>query len=173
MPTTRPHIDVEDELVKLLKLWRMRKKPWPAMMPKELDAAAHWWVWMQEPANPRFDKAHQEPLQGKLETEYTWRFPYIDRLRFTLNAFLKLSKKRQTRVVAAREEGFWWRGEVHDVWFNGEKVWHFDVVLREYLRQKMVGAVKYQRECIQRMRELKVGADLPYDKDKWITERDK
>ena len=167
----------EDGLKGLLKMWQIKRKRWPQMMPRDLDEAARWWVWMQEPADPRFEAMQLRPLQGKEETEMSMAFPYIERLRNTLTAFLGMNHTKQTRVVAARQEGFWWRGESEDVWWKNkdgksERVWSFEVVLREYARQRMIGTVAYQKEAVERMKQMKVSQELPYDKDKWLSGRD-
>lgn len=157
----------------MLKRWRlMARKTLPACMPREDDAAAWWWIGMQEPYDQRSDQPRQVPIFGKND-EYRIEYPYIKRICQTLTIFLNLPERKQQIVIAAREDGFWWRGEHEDVLSNGEVVWQFALVLREYERQQEIGADAYRAECLKRMKAKKAGQALPYDPRKPLFSADK
>ena len=43
-----------------------------------------------------------------------WKSPYVDRLRYTLTAFLQLAKDFQGLIISAAEDGIFWRGDTKE-----------------------------------------------------------
>ena len=165
--TERPP-DVYADCRSVLVDWRKQQKPWPRMMDNGIQAAARWWVdEMQEPWNRATEMPRLTSVQGNSDKQ-RWISPYQDRVVQCLRIFLLLPEARQRIVVAARQDGFWWRGEYETVtdWETGKKVWCFSLVLREYERQQQMGRDEYRKHAIARMRRMKAGGRLPYDKHK-------
>lgn len=161
----------EEELVKVMAKWLNKSmRRLPALMPQSLPEAARWWMAMQEPFNKRYDQPRQVPVFGRTDDSYRIECPYIRRICNTVIIFLRMKPHKQKLVVAAKEDGFWWRGEEEDVWRKGadgkpEKVWLFTNVLREYERQREIGTEAYRLEAVKRMKAMNVSKGLPYDKD--------
>ena len=164
--------DVYAECRKVLAGWQKKRKPWPRMMNRNFEAAARWWAdEMQEPWNQATEMPRLANVQGNSDKQ-RWISPYQDRVVLCLRTFLSLPDAKQRIIVAAREDGFWWRGEHEDSWWvnpetkQQEKVWCFLIVLREYERQRELGVEAYRNEALARMRKLRVLKKLPYDKGK-------
>lgn len=122
---------------------------------------------MQEPYDDATERPRLVACAGQQMGE-RWISVYADRVANNLRTFLRLKPGRQGIVVAAREDGFWWRGEHEDVLRRNEagkleKLWLFTLVLREYERQREIGAAAYRIECVRRMKTLQVCQSLPYD----------
>jgi hypothetical protein len=86
--------------------WHAHRYPWPEGVPTG-DRTVAWWQAMQEPFGPRLEQARMAPAADSYRTVY----PYHDRLRDTLWAYLRGSSSLRRLVTAAREDGYWWRGE--------------------------------------------------------------
>ena len=145
--------DAFEECERLLKRWRKVGKPWPHMMPLEGKDAAHWWITeIQEPWDEQHEKPSRTSLMGTKDGQ-RWLTPYVDRVRAALGIFLRLPADRQRFVVAAREDGYWWRGEHEDVWKDGRKVWLFMLVIEQYEAQKRLGKEAYRQKAVAAMKE--------------------
>lgn len=166
--------DPIDELVKIIHSWKLKARrralPLPDIIPRNERDAAMWWVTMQEPFDERFEKARFRPLVGK--GKQVIDFPYINRLCFTFRIFLNMPTPKQEYVVQVKELGYWWRGEHEDVWSekDGKKLWYFELVMREYEKQRDMGPEEYRKDAVARMRAMTtVGGKLPYDKDRSLS----
>lgn len=161
----------EEELVKVMAKWLNKSmRRLPALMPQSLPEAARWWMAMQEPFDKRYDQPRQVPVFGRTDDSSRIDYPYTRRICNTIVTFLRMDTHKQQIVVAAREDGYWWRGEDEDLWRKDadgkpEKVWLFTTVLREYERQREIGLPAYRMECMKRMRAMNVSKGLPYAKD--------
>ena len=144
-------------LVGVLTLYGAKPRRWPAAMPRDYVQAAHWWLKMQEPPDERFEKPREMPIMGKGETATRMEYPYIRRVCATLRKFLSLPAAEQSFIVAAAEEGIFWRGEWKE---------HFAMVIREVELQRELGPEEYRKQAVSKIRRMKVGGTLPYDKSK-------
>lgn len=128
--------DITSTLVGILRSWKAKRLRWPEMMPLDYVQAAQWWVRMQEPADEIFERPREMPVMGKGETSTRMDYPYIRRLCATLRAFLMTDAKQQGFIVAAKEEGIWWRGEDKE---------HYAVVIREVDSQRVLGVEEHRK----------------------------
>lgn len=149
--------DVLAAIVGVLTLHNAKPRRWPAAMPRDYVQAAHWWLKMQEPPDERFEKPREMPIMGKGDSATRMEYPYIRRVCATLRKFLMSTEAEQRIIVAAREDGIYRRGE------DG---YHFPLVIREVELQRELGPEEYRKQAIERIRRMKVGGKLPYDKVK-------
>lgn len=154
----------------VLQSWRAKRGRWPQAMPENVGDAVSWWMSMQEPMDDRFELPRRVGT-GKGGTR--WATPYQARLCYTLAIFLRLPEDRQRIVVAAREDGYWWRGEYEDVQHGHDKVWLFLLVLEQYELQTQLGKDAYREYALKSARKAAARL-LPYDKGKslggdWVT----
>ena len=71
--------------------------------------------------------------------------PYHSRILYTLSIFLRLSVSDQRIVVAAREDGIFWRGDT---------IKFFMLVIDETQRMRKIGVENYRLESLRRMGKL-------------------
>jgi len=89
----------------------------PTMMPFQPDLAAEWWVIMQErcrkglPPKGEYPQLLSVPTKYKEDPKKRWDYPYRQRLQQNLRKFLRLPDAQQRLIVAAQEDGIYWRGE--------------------------------------------------------------
>jgi len=132
------HIDVSEELTKILHAWGSKNKRWPDGMPVAPSDAARWWIDLQEPAGTG-DTPYHVQMRGK-DAGTAMFFPYIERMVHNLRVFLTSDKHLQELVVAAREDGIFWRGGPLD---------RFAAVIEETERMRKVGIEQYRREAMR------------------------
>lgn len=82
-------------------------------IPRNPRDLAVWWIKNQSPPHERFDRPTQESKRDG--SGAFWKTPYIDRLRYTLNAFLRLDKGFQGLIIAATEDRIFWRAESREI----------------------------------------------------------
>ena len=119
---------------------RMARGGLPSEMPLVPIEAAGWWMTMQEKPGS-FDSPRRVPLMGG--DGYRWECPYHRRLEYTLRKFMDMPPKDRRVIVAAREDGVYWRGD--DMRF-------FVSLIGETTRMREMGIEHYRAECIKRMK---------------------
>lgn len=105
----------EDVLTEIASRWLSSdsaRKADPKIPTNHRDLAA-WWIKNQSPPHERFDRPTQDSKRDGSGT--FWKTPYIDRLRHTLNAFLRLDKEFQGLIISAAEDGIFWRGDSREI----------------------------------------------------------
>jgi hypothetical protein len=78
-------------------------------IPRNPQELAQWWIRMQPPPIEPFDRPQQQTKWDGTGT--FWKTPYIDRIRNTLIKFLSLGHEFQGLIIAAAEDGIFWRGD--------------------------------------------------------------
>ena len=126
--------------------WLEARYPWPQGVPRG-RALVDFWADMQEPFDPRLEQARQVPVLGV--DGYRTEYPYHERLTQTLWAYLRAPEDMRRLVIAAREDGHWWRGEPREALL--------DIMARtEHMRE--VGLEAYRGETVKRLKALIKGA---------------
>lgn len=74
---------------------------------------------------------------------YVW--PYAENAKYLLKKFLNGSFELQTIVVAAREDGIFWRGDELD---------NFYKIIDETEKMRTMGIAEYKRQALRSMRNL-------------------
>ena len=133
---------VEDELMKIIGAY-MARKPIPEFMPPAPIDAARWWMDQQEPAGPD-DKPRQVSIVGD-DDNRRWICPYHLRVCETLKRFLSLPLKDQRIILAAREDGIYWRGD---------EMYFFMLVIAETEKMRKVGVSAYRDESINKLKNF-------------------
>lgn len=95
-----------------------RRIPWPADVPRNPEELAQWWMRHQAPPIEH-GPGSEEPRTLNCTTDRRgddggssrWYCPYAERLKSTLAAFLMLSQKEREIVLAAADDGVFWRGD--------------------------------------------------------------
>lgn len=115
-------------------VYTLKKRP--AMMPAEAIAASEWWMRHQSPPKP-YEAARQvETRDGPI-----WQMPYTERTLYCLKKFCSLSHADQTIVVAAAEDGCFWRGDDMGFFFHNNPS-----VYTETMRMREIGVDAYKAE---------------------------
>ena len=135
---SRPPL-VETEINSLLASWAERNSL-PECIPRSL--VDEWWLNMMEPPQPE-ETPRQVPLNSGEGSR--WVCPYHSRILYTLSIFLRLSVSDQRIVVAAREDGIFWRGDT---------IKFFMLVIDETQRMRKIGVENYRLESLRRMGKL-------------------
>jgi hypothetical protein len=124
---------VHEVLAGIAAKWLESHSRSDSRIPRNPDELAHWWVDRQSPPNERFDRPVQQPkLDG---SGMYWKTPYIDRIRSTLIKFLSLDSGFQGLIIAAAEDGIFWRGDSMEFFFS---------VISEREKMRAVGVVAYR-----------------------------
>jgi len=123
-----------------------KRRQWPDGIPHNPNAAAEWWISMQEPPQPGWDDPRQAQVIGSRDElgAHRWECPYHLRLAHTFRNFLALSDRDREIVEAAKEDGVFWRGE--EVSTKDGKPSIFIRVYDETLTMRKVGKEKYLAE---------------------------
>ena len=130
---------IETEVNAVLTLW-MEKNSLPEFMPRSL--ADEWWLNMMEPAQPD-EVPRQVPLNSGEGSR--WICPYHNRVLHSLSIFLRRPASEQRVIVAAREDGIFWRGD---------SIIFFMRVVDETTQMRKVGVENYRLESLRRMGKL-------------------
>jgi len=69
---------------------------------------------------------------------YIW--PYAENAKYLLTKFLNASFELQTIVIAAREDGIYWRGDELDIFYK---------IIEETEKMKSMGLVEYKKQAKQ------------------------
>ena len=118
----------------------------PYRMPKVSTLAVQWFIDLVEQSDGK-EYPHRE--RNYKNTRFIWRWPYEQRLINYLIAYLRADNKFQRVIVAAREDGIYWRGD--DQYF-------FMRMIAETERMRCVGRDEYRRQAITAMRGLDMSA---------------
>lgn len=112
---------------------------WPAGMPLGPRDAARW---LRENVleGPQTEEA---PYRHKKSEGWAW--PYLNRCLVHARMFVTMPHQHQSYIVAAREDGVVWRGEVFEV---------FQRVYDEAMRMREIGADAYRKEAIGKLRGM-------------------
>lgn len=133
---------IEEVLVKIILEHIRYRGRLPSFLPENEYAVANWWQDMQEKPTA-LDKPHKVSVPGK--DEYRWESPYIRRLSQTLTKFLSLNENDQRLIIAAKEEGVYWRGD---------EINFFMKVVSETQRMRKMGVQKYREESIGKLKKF-------------------
>lgn len=96
-------------------------------VPRVAPTLARWWMHQQEPPHPFMDRPQS---RSRRDGGTYWLTPYADRIAHTLREFMRLNADFQGWIVAAREDGIFWRGED-----------------REQFRRLIIETEKFNRLC--------------------------
>lgn len=137
--------DPEPGVREAVMRWQRERLPWPSDVPQG-ERLASWWSSMQEPYEPALERPRQVPVLGG--DEYRTEYPYHDRMRETLWRYLCAPQSLRRLVVAAREDGHWWRGEDAAMLLG---------IMAERERMADMGSSAYRQRSMARARELLQG----------------
>ncbi len=135
IPTQRTNADLEQGLADII----MRCKRKPTVMPDSAFEAANWFMRLIEPQRHYEKQVDRKTKDGK--TYYIWG--YADRVKSTLLIFLDIEKKLQELIVAAKQDGIYWRGDDFDFFIK---------VIDEHEKMKTMGSEKYRKAAIAEMK---------------------
>lgn len=136
--------DVHAEVADILNEHRRRHRRWPRMMPQAMPDAVQWFIDLLEPADPKWERAREMPRRYA-EGSY-WEFPYIDRVTYCLHVYLSRTAEYQDLIMAAREDGVYWRGDPY--------MDHFIRNVHETMRMSAEIREKYIPGAIRRMKQM-------------------
>lgn len=108
--STRPPLTV-DVLTLVAEECLHESKPRHESVPRNAPALARWWIHQQEPPHTFLDRPQS---RSKRDGGNYWVTPYTDRISHALRKFMQLDADFQGWIVAAREDGIFWRGEDRD-----------------------------------------------------------
>lgn len=108
-------------------------------MPHGPMDAAKWWLTILEREH-RSDIPRKVPNMVKAGTHWEW--PYRVEACHTLKIFIDSERRLQDFVLAAREDGIFWRGD--DLEFFGK-------VVDETLKMREKGVERYRKDSIRKM----------------------
>ena len=132
---------VEDVLAEIASRWLsstfVRKAD--QRIPTNPQDLATWWIKNQSQPHERFDKPTQ---QSKRDGGVFWKTPYIDRVAHTLKVFLTLENGFQGLIIAAAEDGIFWRGDSREFFIS---------LIAEH--SKMRNNTNYRQEVLQKLRK--------------------
>jgi len=143
---TRPVLgDLKSGLLNILNAATMDH---PAhAMPTHAETAVAWFLNLVEPEH-RTERPQQVSGRGKQAS--SWRWPYAERVQYLMRVYLGAPIELQQLVVAAREDGIFWRGD--DYVF-------FVRVIDETEKMRELGLDEYRRQSRKAMGRLNLGAD--------------
>ncbi len=145
-PTSRPP-QVESALAAVLR-WYTRKHRLPDCMPQEPGDAVRWWIGMQEQPFENVEKPTQVNVTGK-SGAVRWYSPYVERVVGNLVKFIvELNEKDRRYVVAAQQEGIYWRGDPMKFFYK---------IVEETERLRKMGREAYQAHTQQITKEYANG----------------
>ena len=110
----------------------------PHPMPPNIGAAVDWWIKTMQPQERRDEYARQSRNGG-------WHYPYLDRTADTLKRFLRLTIAQKEIVIAAREDGVYWRGDNMDFFMQ---------VVNETMDMHEIGVPAYRQKAIKKLNAL-------------------
>lgn len=108
-------------------------------IPRTPADVARWWPTLQERPCEITERAQK--MAKKDGSGVFWKTPYIDRIKFTLEKFLRLDSEFQELIIAAAEEKIFWRGEDRKFFLG---------VIRE--NDKMMADQNYKKNVFRSMR---------------------
>ena len=104
--------DPRAALKDFLRTWQDRGNSWGYEMPETPQAAADWWITtMQEPCSNTEKMFKATKKNAKTSGDYTWQYPYLDRLLMTIRKYLCMSREDQVIIYGCVDEGVSWRGD--------------------------------------------------------------
>ena len=130
---------VEDEINTVIRQFSS-KRHLPECMPKNFSDVAGWWISKIEPPK---ETEHPQSMSTADGEGIRWVCPYHNRVLYTLRKFINSSNKDCQYILAAREDGIFWRGD--DISF-------FIGVVAETVRMRKIGVKNYREECLDRMK---------------------
>ena len=136
MPTMA---DLEAELRMIAANYVARHGSLPDCVPQATAEAAHWWVYrMQHRAEP-----HEAPQQVAVigaKGSLRWMWPYRDRIIATFCKFLYEKEKFRKIIIAAREDGYFWRGDDADFFMR---------YIEESMKFQEIGRDEYRKHAVE------------------------
>ncbi|MCI0560406.1 MAG: hypothetical protein MN733_18120 [Nitrososphaera sp.] len=136
---------VEEALQRVVNAYIASGGNLPDFMPQSPIDAAQWWIDHQQTYEEPWETPRQISVVGREEAQ-RWESPYVNRLRGTLRLFLGLPYQQQRYILAAWEDGVWWRGENLD--------WHFPLLIEEVGRMNPMGKDAYIAEAKDKRRQF-------------------
>lgn len=148
-PTQQPPPSLDGLKAELAEdLQHVNPNAWPDMMPGDPTMAVDWFIDLVAPEH-KTERPAQVVSRKDNSQAYRWQWPYEDRLRYLLRAFICAKPKLQRMVVVAREDGVYWRGDGYD---------EFMRVIDETERMRSMDPQAYRREAIQKLKNLELGS---------------
>jgi len=134
--------DLEADMVQVL---RTSSSDHPTHgIPKDENAAIDWFMRLVEP-----EHRTERPQEIRNKSGQSWRWTYADRVLYLLRKYLVAPLELQQLVVAAREDGIFWRGDDYPF---------FVCVIDETEKMRDLGLVEYRRQARAAMGSLNLGA---------------
>ena len=116
-------------------------------MPRDSGQALIWFLTLVESEHRTERSTH---VSGRNKHGKSWQWPYADRVKHLLHKYLVAPLDLQQLVVAAREDGIYWRGD--DYLF-------FVCVIDETEKMRDLGLDEYRRQVRASMGRLNLAAD--------------
>lgn len=136
---------VHDTLQRYLEVRQQTILPDP--MPPNIGSAVEWWVKTMQAPQGRHEAPHHAPVVGGRGSR--WEYAYQTRVVDNLRRFLRLPRKDRDMIVAAREDGVYWRGESIQqlIAITGEHAKMRQVGGKEYAKAIAPGLAKMRRKA--------------------------
>lgn len=111
LPDERPPTP-EQDIINLLHEVRPHIRSWPEGMPRAAQDVPAWWMGHQRPPE-HVEAPRQIPVvgDGRRSNGQRWHCPYNLRVVTTLHKYIFLPHPAQRIILAAAEDGIYWRGE--------------------------------------------------------------
>jgi len=156
IPFEKPIRSTDEQLQDILKVWKLKGKRWPHGMPPDCFDAAVWWIGRQE-SRKYWEKQTKTPIPVKHGEPEKYRIVdnYADRVVTNLRKFLHLPNDQQRFIIAAWEDGLFWRGEDTETpmpQFDGRTL--FENILHERERMIQIGVTSYREEVRKKARSI-------------------
>lgn len=136
--------DPREALKDFLRSWMDRGKSWGYEMPDTPQMAADWWInTMQEPCGGNEVMRKMTKKFAKSSGDYTWQYPYLDRLLYTVRKYLMMSREDQVVIVGCIDEKVPWRGDDIDFFYN-----HEHSVYNETMKMRETDPTEYRQTAI-------------------------
>jgi len=122
-----------EALAAFLRSWQDRDKSWGYEMPENPQMAADWWInTMQEPCGDMEGLHKVTKKSARHAGEFSWQFPYLDRLMTTVRKYLLMSREDQTVIRGCVDENVPWRGDDINFFYTHEhSVYNETMKMRE------------------------------------------
>jgi len=116
-------------------------------MPTDGATATGWFLHLVEPEH-RTERPKEQSLRKK--DGGTWLWPYAERIKYLLRKYLMAPLELQQLVVAAREDGIFWRGDDYP---------DFICVIDETEKMRDLELIEYRCQARASMGRVNLAAD--------------
>ena len=108
--------------------------------------AARWWITVVMQRHQPCEAPEKHCVRGG--DGYRWDWPYQRRVVDCLKLFLTLPRDFQSYIVAAAEDGIYWRGDSRRMFYE---------IVSETERMREMGIDAYRRGVLNRLRDFSLG----------------